>query len=35
MTLVRVNCTDQILVVTSQPQIASGGVNEDRVEFSF
>lgn len=35
MTLVNVNCTDQALTVTSRPQIASGGVNEDRVEFSF
>ena len=35
MTQIHVNCTDQVLTVTSRPLIASGGVNEERVEFTF
>lgn len=34
-TLIRVSCIDQRLVVVSPPVIASGGRNEDMVEFEF
>lgn len=35
MTQIHVNCTDQVLTVTSRPLIASGGRNEERVNFTF
>lgn len=34
-TKVSVSCTDQKLTITAQPLIASGGVQEDVIEFSF
>lgn len=34
-TLIKVNCVDQQLFVSTPPLVASGGVNEDEVEFSF
>lgn len=34
-TLIRVECLDQKLIITSAPAIASGGRNEDEIEFSF
>ena len=34
-TKVAVSCTDQKLTITSQPLIASGGVQEDVIEFGF
>lgn len=35
MTIIQVNCIDQVLTITNSPVIASGGVNEDFVQFSF
>ena len=34
-TLIKVECTDQVLRLTQTPTIASGGVKEDTVEFAF
>lgn len=34
-TVVRVSCSDQVLKILEAPVIASGGVNEVRVEFEF
>lgn len=34
-TLIKVNCVDQQLFVSTPPLVASGGINEDEVEFSF
>ena len=34
-TLIKVTCTDQRLILTANPRIASGGQNEDVVEFEF
>ena len=34
-TLIRIACIDQQLVVVAAPRIASGGLNEDMVEFEF
>lgn len=34
-TLIKVNCIDQQLFLSVPPLIASGGVNEDEIEFSF
>lgn len=34
-TLIKAECTDQILQITRNPPIASGGVEEDVIEFSF
>lgn len=34
-TLINAECTDQILQITRNPPIASGGVEEDVIEFSF
>ncbi len=34
-TIIKVNCLDQRLILSSMPLIASGGVNEDIAEFSF
>ena len=34
-TLIKVSCDDQTLNVIQNPLVASGGVNEDAVEFSF
>lgn len=34
-TLIKVDCVDQRLLVSSGPIIASGGRNEDEIEFSF
>lgn len=34
-TLIKAECTDQILQITKNPPIASGGVEEDVIEFSF
>lgn len=35
MTTIKVSCIDQRLILTSGPVIASGGRNEDAVEFNF
>lgn len=35
MSIIQVNCIDQVLTITNSPVIASGGVNEDFVQFSF
>lgn len=35
MTTIKVSCIDQRLILTSGPVIASGGQNEDAVEFNF
>lgn len=35
MSTIRVNCIDQTLRLTNTPVIASGGVDEDRVIFTF
>lgn len=35
MTQIYINCTDQVLNATARPHIASGGVNEDRIQFTF
>lgn len=35
MTIIQVNCIDQVLTITNSPLIASGGVKEDFVQFSF
>lgn len=34
-TLIKVDCVDQRLIVTSAPTVASGGKNEDEIEFNF
>lgn len=34
-TLITASCRDQSLVITGKPVIASGGVNEDSVQFTF
>ena len=34
-TLIKVNCIDQVLTLENTPTVASGGLNEDYVEFSF
>ena len=35
MSVIQVNCTDQVMTLTNTPVIASGGVNENFIEFSF
>lgn len=35
MTIISVTCTDQVLTVSDRPVIASGGVEVDRVMFTF
>jgi hypothetical protein len=35
MSVIQVKCTDQVLKITSAPVLASGGVNEVKVEFDF
>lgn len=35
MSIIQVNCIDQVLTITNSPVIASGGVNEDFIQFSF
>ena len=35
MTIINVTCTDQLLTASARPVIASGGVEVDRVSFSF
>lgn len=35
MSTIKVQCTDQVLRITESPVIASGGVNEDYVQFTF
>lgn len=34
-TLIKVTCIDQVLTLENTPTVASGGLNEDYVEFSF
>lgn len=34
-TLIKIDCVDQRLIITSAPTVASGGKNEDEVEFNF
>ena len=35
MTTIKVNCTDQVLRVESNPALTTGGVSEDRIAFTF
>lgn len=35
MSVIQVSCTDQVMTLTNTPVIASGGVNENFIEFSF
>lgn len=35
MSIIKVSCIDQVLTMTNTPVIASGGVQEDQVTFSF
>lgn len=35
MSVIRAKCTDQVLKLTEKPVIASGGVNEVSIEFTF
>ena len=35
MSTIKASCTDQVLRLTNTPVIASGGVNEDHVDFTF
>ena len=35
MSIIKVACKDQIMEFVDMPLIASGGVNEDKVEFTF
>lgn len=35
MSTIKVQCTDQVLTILDSPVIASGGVNEDYVQFTF
>ena len=34
-TLIKVDCVDQRLLISTAPVLASGGINEDVVEFHF
>lgn len=35
MSTIKVSCTDQVLAITDSPVLASGGVNENFIEFDF
>lgn len=35
MSVIKVSCIDQVMTLTNTPVIASGGVNENYIEFSF
>lgn len=35
MSTIKVSCTDQVLAITNSPVLASGGVNENFIEFDF
>lgn len=35
MSTINVQCTDQVLAITNSPVIASGGINENDIQFSF
>lgn len=35
MSTINVQCTDQVLAITNSPVIASGGMNENYIQFSF
>lgn len=35
MSTINISCTDQVLALTNEPIVASGGVNEDYVQFTF
>lgn len=35
MSIINVSCVDQVLTITNSPVIASGGVKEDYVQFTF
>lgn len=35
MSTINVQCTDQVLAITNSPVIASGGANENDIQFSF
>ena len=35
MSTIKVSCNDQVMSFDDMPVIASGGINEDQVQFSF